>query len=74
MRNGAKLAIASVARATPLFLPRPEIIYINLLHYSALPQTYLLHATPPLCPDWHHCACGLAFWSHFKMKTKMSQM
>ena len=51
---GAKLAVAPVARATPLFLPRPKIIYINLLHYSALPQTYLLHATPPLCPDWRH--------------------
>ena len=25
--NGAKLAVASVARATPLFLPHPEIIY-----------------------------------------------
>ena len=24
---GAKLAVAPVARATPLFLPRPEIIY-----------------------------------------------
>ena len=41
MFNGAKLAVASVARATPLFLPRPEIIYINVLHYSA--------------PDWRHC-------------------
>ena len=30
--NGAKLAVASVARATPLFLPRPEIIYINYLY------------------------------------------
>ena len=55
MFNGAKLAVASVARATPLFLPRPEIIYINVLHYSALPRTYLLRATPPLCPDWRHC-------------------
>ena len=32
MSNGAKLAVASVARATPLFLPRPEIIYINYLY------------------------------------------
>ena len=53
--NGAKLAVASVARATPLFLPHPEIIYyINVLHYSAPPRTYLLHATPPLCPNWRH--------------------
>ena len=37
MSNGAKLAVASVAR-TPLFLPRPEIIYINVLHYSAPPE------------------------------------
>ena len=36
--NGAKLAVASVARATLLFLPRPEIIYINVLHYSAPPE------------------------------------
>ena len=36
--NGAKLAVASVARATPLFLPRPKIIYINVLHYSAPPE------------------------------------
>ena len=55
MCNGAKLAVASVARATPLFLPRPEISYINVLHYSAPPRTYLLRATPPLCPDWRHC-------------------
>ena len=53
--NGAKLAVASVARATPLFLPHPEIIYIYVLHYSAPPPTYLLRATPPLCPDWRHC-------------------
>ena len=55
MGNGAKLAVASVARATPLFLPCPEIIYINVLHYSAPPRTYLLRATPPLCPNWRHC-------------------
>ena len=36
--NGAKLAVASVARATPLFLPFPKIIYINVLHYSAPPE------------------------------------
>ena len=35
IHNGAKLAVASVARATPLFPPRPEIMYINVLHYSA---------------------------------------
>ena len=57
MYNGAKLAVASVARATPLFLPRPEIIYINVLHYSAPPRTYLLRATPPLCPNWRHWRC-----------------
>ena len=28
--NGAKLGVAAVARATPLFLPRPEIMYINI--------------------------------------------
>ena len=39
--NGAKLAVASVARATPLFLPHPKIIYINVLHYSAPPE--LIH-------------------------------
>ena len=52
--NGAKLAVASVARATPLFLPRPEFIYITVVHYSAPPRTFLLRATPPLCPDWRH--------------------
>ena len=36
--NGAKLAVAPVAHATPLFLPRPEIIYINVLHYSTPPE------------------------------------
>ena len=54
MSNGAKLAVASVARATLLFLPRPEIIYINVLHYSAPPRTYLLRATLPLYPVWRH--------------------
>ena len=52
--NGAKLAVAPVARATPLFLPRPEIIYINVVHYSAPPRTYLLRATLLLSPDWRH--------------------
>ena len=52
--NGAKLAVASVARATPLFLPRPEIIYINVVHYSAPPRTYLLRATPLFRPLWRH--------------------
>ena len=51
---GAKLAVAPVARATPLFLPRPEIIYINVVHYSAPPRTYLLRATPLFRPLWRH--------------------
>ena len=52
--NGAKLAVASVARATLLFLPHPEIIYTNVLHYSAPPRTYLLRATPLFRPLWLH--------------------
>ena len=52
---GDKLAVAPVARATPLFLPRPEIIYINVVHYSAPPRTYLLRATPLFRPLWRHC-------------------
>ena len=52
---GAKLAVAPVARATPLFLPRPEITYINVVHYSAPPRTYLLRATPLFRPLWRHC-------------------
>ena len=52
---GAKLAVAPVARATPLFLPRPEIIYINVLHFSAPPRTYLVSATPLFRPLWRHC-------------------
>ena len=55
MNIGAKLAVAPVARATPLFLPRPEIIYINVVHYSAPPRTYLLRATPLFRPLWRHC-------------------
>ena len=45
MHIGAKLAVAPVARATPLFLPRPEIIYINVVHYSAPPELiyHVLH-------------------------------
>ena len=54
MAPNLKLAVASVAHATPRFLPRLEIIYINVLHYSAPPQTYLPCATPPLCPHWRH--------------------
>ena len=57
MHIGAKLAVAPVARATPLFLPRPEIIYINVVHYSAPPRTYLLRATPLFRPLWRHCKC-----------------
>ena len=62
MAPNLKLAVASVAHATPHFLPRPEIIYINVLHYSAPSQAYLLRATPPLCPDWRHCKCFLKFF------------
>ena len=51
---GAKLAVAPVARATPLFLPRPEIIYINVLHFSAPPRTYLVRATSLLSTDWRY--------------------
>ena len=53
--NGAKLGVAAVAHATPLFLPRPKIMYINMLHISAPPaRTYLVCATPVLSPDWRH--------------------
>ena len=41
----------AVARAPPLFLPRPEIIYIYVLHFSAPPWTNLVRAPPPLSPD-----------------------
>ena len=53
--NGAKLGVAPVARAPPLFLPRPEIKYIYVLHTSAPPRTYLVRATLLLNPDWRHC-------------------
>ncbi len=45
MAPNLKLAVASVTHATPRFLPRPEIIYINVLHYSALPKLiyYMQH-------------------------------
>ena len=33
MCNGAKLGFAPVARAPPLFPPRPKIVYINVLHF-----------------------------------------
>ena len=52
--NGAKLGVAAVARATPLFLPRPEIMYINMLHISAPPRTYLVCAPPVLSPVWRY--------------------
>ena len=52
--NGAKLGVAPVARAPPLFLPRPEIKYIYVLYFSAPPWTYLVHAPPPLRPNWRH--------------------
>ena len=46
--NGAKLGVAPVARAPPLFLPRPELKYIYVLHTSA----------PPLMLYVQHC-----FWA-----------
>ena len=54
MYIAAKIAVVPVARATPLFLPRPEITYINVVHYSAPPRTYLLRATPLFRPLWRH--------------------
>ena len=62
MNIGAKLAVAPVARATPLFLPRPEIIYINVLHFSAPPRTYLVSATPLFRPLWRHWIWQILKW------------
>ena len=52
--NGAKLGVAPVAHAPPLFLPRPELKYIYVPHTSAPPRTYLVRATLLLSPDWRH--------------------
>ena len=53
---GAKLGVAAVARATPLFCPtHPKIMYINTLHISAPPQNYLVCGV--VSPDWHQCKC-----------------
>ena len=52
--KGAHLMGAVGALAPKVFLPRPEIIYIYVLHFSALPRTYLVRATSPLSPDWRH--------------------
>ena len=49
--NGAKLGVAPVAHAPPLFLPRPELKYMYVLHTSAPPRTYLVRATLHLSPD-----------------------
>ena len=38
IHNGAKLGVAPVARAPPLFLPRPELKYIYVLQTSAPPR------------------------------------
>ena len=59
--NGAKLDVAPVARAPPLFLPRPELKYIYVLHTSAPPRTYLVCATLLLSPDWRHCTYVIHF-------------
>ena len=64
IRIGAKLAVAPVARATPLFLPCPEIIYINVLHYYAPPRTYLVPATLLLSPDWRHWLFLFCKWTN----------
>ena len=65
---GAKLAVAPVARATPLFLPRPEIIYINVLHFCAPPRTYLVSATPLFRPLWRHCTYTIILCAYAQQK------
>ena len=50
--NGAKLAVAAVARAPPLFLPRPEFIYINAPLFLIRPKLIHIRAPPLLSPDW----------------------
>ena len=60
--NGAKLAVASVARATPLFLPFPKIIYINVLHYFALPEL--------ICYVQHCLYAPIGAIGHSKAKQK----
>ena len=46
INNGTKLGVAPVAHAPPLFLPRPELKYIYVLHTSAPPRTYLVPDGP----------------------------
>ena len=63
MSNGAKQGVAPVARAPPLFLPRPELKYIYVLHTSAPPRTYLVRATLLLSPNWRHwTTCSLFYF------------
>ena len=61
MVNGAKLGVAAVACATPLFLPRSKIMYTNMLHISAPPRKYLVCAPPVLSPDWRHWLLAIMF-------------
>ena len=55
MSNGAHLTSATSAIAPPLFLPRPEIMYIYICAPLFLsrpePRTYLVSAPPLLSPD-----------------------
>ena len=53
MINGAKLGVAGVACATPLFLPRPEIMYKHASHFCPAPNLFSMCTTgfnPRLAP------------------------
>ena len=54
INNGAKLGVAAVARAPPLFLPRPEFILISAPIFLPRAELIYIHAPPLLSPDWRH--------------------
>ena len=78
MNNGAKLGVAPVARAPPLFLPRPELNYLHICapHFCPAPNLFSTCNTAfeprlaPLCMNYvlvppcqiHSCI----YYSHFQ--------
>ena len=50
VHNGVKLGGADGARATPHFLPRPEIIIYTCSTFSAAPQNYICICTTTFKP------------------------
>ena len=57
MLTGTIYQCAQRAHALVVFLPHPEIIYINTPFSLPRPEVIYIHALVDFSPDWRQCIC-----------------